>query len=158
MFNNNKKENLQPIEVRNSSNIIGKETCLEGTLSTVGNLRVEGKVIGGITSKAKVVLSNTAWVKGNIEAQNAEIGGEIEGVIKISGLLTLKPTAVIQGDIITNKLVFEEGAKFNGKCQMSAQVQEAAINAQNTLQKSHGSLLQETKQSQKSVIQDRKAY
>ena len=122
MFTNAKKMNKE--EVSNSSNIIGQGTSLEGSLDTTGNLRIEGKVIGKIATKAKLVLGNTAWIKGNIIAQNAEVGGEVQGTIEVTELLTLKPTAVVHGDIITSKLVFEEGAKFNGKCKMGKQAQE----------------------------------
>lgn len=118
MFSKNNSKEVQEAEINNSNNIIGKGTTLEGNVTTSGNIRIEGKLIGAITSKAKLVLGNTAWVKGNIIAQNAEIGGEVQGTIEVGGLLILKHTAIVQGDIITSKLVFEEGAKFNGKCKM----------------------------------------
>jgi cytoskeletal protein CcmA (bactofilin family) len=123
MFSSAKKE-ISREELSNSSNIIGKGTSLEGNLNTAGNLRVEGKIGGSIQTKAKVVLGETAVVEGNIIAQTAEISGEVQGTIKVSGLLTLKPTAVINGDITTSKLVFEEGAKFNGKCNMGNSLKE----------------------------------
>ncbi len=99
-------------------NIIGQGSHLEGTIVTAGNLRIEGNVTGGIQTKAKVVLSHTAHVDGNIVAQNAEIGGTVHGTIETAELLVLKSTAVVEGDIIANKLVFEEGAYFDGKCKM----------------------------------------
>lgn len=123
MFSNAKKEIAQE-ELSNSSNIIGKGTSLEGNLNTAGNIRVEGKVGGSIQTKAKLVLGETSVVEGNIVAQTAEVGGEVQGTIKVSGLLTLKPTAVVHGDIITSKLVFEEGARFNGKCNMGNLLKE----------------------------------
>lgn len=126
MFGSTNKEVVRE-ESSHSSNIIGKETSLEGDLHTSGNLRVEGKVVGSIQTKAKVVLGDTSVVKGDIIAQTAEIGGELHGTIKVSGLLTLKSTAVVTGDIITSKLVFEEGAKFNGTCNMGTPVKEVVI-------------------------------
>ncbi len=123
-----------------SSNIIGKETSLEGDLNTSGNLRVEGRVVGSIQTKAKVVLGDTSAVKGDIIAQTAEIGGAVHGTIKVSGLLTLKGTAVVNGDIITGKLVFEEGAKFNGTCNMGTPVKEVTMTQPTTVShKSNGS-------------------
>ena len=118
MFSNSTKD-PQP---SGAGNIIGKGTHLEGSITTIGNLRVEGKITGGINAKAKVVLSNSSFVKGNIIAQNAEIGGGVQGTVEALELLILKPTAVIHGDIIARKLVFEEGAKFNGKCTMGEAV------------------------------------
>ena len=52
---------------------------------------------------------------GNITAQNANIEGEVKGKIEISELLVLKAAAIINGDIVTGKLVVEPGAVFNGK-------------------------------------------
>ncbi|MGI2298768.1 bactofilin family protein [Candidatus Cardinium hertigii] len=114
MFNNKIKQ-TNPVTI---SNIIGQGSHLEGNIHTTGNLRIEGKVTGGIKAKAKVVLSHTAQIEGNIVAQNAEIGGEVKGSIEVIELLVLKSTAMVWGDIITSKLVFEEGACFDGKCKM----------------------------------------
>ena len=126
MFTNPKKE-TNAEEISNVNNSIGQGTTVEGNLTTIGNIRIEGKTIGGITTKAKVVLGHSAKVKGNIIAQNAEVGGEVEGVLEVSELLTLKSTAVVKGDIIANKLVFEEGAQFNGKCKMGKNVKEVSL-------------------------------
>ncbi len=140
MFSNAKKESAEEGS-NNSSNIIGKGTSLTGNLTTSGNLRVEGRVEGSIQTKTKVVLGNTSVVEGNIIAQNAEIGGEVKGTIRVSGLLTLKPTAMVNGDIITSKLVFEEGAKFNGKCNMGGAITEPkAAQLTNSLQSKHGKI------------------
>ncbi len=106
---------MNPVTI---SNIIGQGSHLEGNIHTTGNLRIEGKITGGIKTKAKVVLSHTAQIEGNIVAQNAEIGGEVKGTIEVLELLVLKSTAAVWGDIVASKLVFEEGACFDGKCKM----------------------------------------
>jgi cytoskeletal protein CcmA (bactofilin family) len=114
-------------EISNSSNVIGKGTVLEGNVETFGNIRIEGKVIGNIKSKSKVALGHSSHVEGNIIAQNADIEGEVKGKIEISEMLVLKATAVINGDIVTGKLVVEPGAVFNGSCKMGAAVKDIKI-------------------------------
>jgi cytoskeletal protein CcmA (bactofilin family) len=111
-------------EISNSSNTIGKGTVLEGNIETYGNIRIEGKVIGNVKSKSKVALGNSSNIQGNIIAQNADIEGEVKGKIEISELLVLKATAIINGDIVTGKLVVEPGAVFNGSCKMGAAVKD----------------------------------
>lgn len=111
-------------EISNSSNTIGKGTVLEGNIETYGNIRIEGKVIGNVKSKSKVALGNSSNIQGNIFAQNADIEGEVKGKIEISELLVLKATAIINGDIVTGKLVVEPGAVFNGSCKMGAAVKD----------------------------------
>jgi cytoskeletal protein CcmA (bactofilin family) len=114
-------------EISNSSNTIGKGTVLEGNIETYGNIRIEGKVIGNIKSKSKVALGNSSTVQGNITAQNADIEGDVKGKIEVSELLVLKATAIINGDIVTGKLVVEPGAVFNGSCKMGAAVRDLKI-------------------------------
>ena len=114
----NKQEKAHAKGDVDASNIIGKGTMVEGHIHTTGNMRIEGNVKGNITTKAKLVLGNTAHVEGGVEAQNCEIAGKLHGDSRIEALLTLKATAVVVGNILTGKLVLEEGAHFNGKCEM----------------------------------------
>jgi len=123
----NKEEKKVAEEISNSSNIIGKGTVMEGSLETFGNIRVEGKVIGNIKTKSKVALGQSSKCDGNILAQNAEVAGEVTGTVEVTELLLLKPTAVISGDIITNKLIVEAGATFNGGCKMGITIKEIKI-------------------------------
>ena len=124
------KDTKELAELRDSSNNIGKGTILEGDIQTFGNLRIEGKVIGNIKSKSKVVLSDTSTIDGNLLAQNAEVAGEVKGSVEVSEVLILKPSAVVHGDISTNKLVIESGASFNGSCKMGAVVKDITIEAE----------------------------
>ncbi|MGF1636174.1 MAG: polymer-forming cytoskeletal protein [Cyclobacteriaceae bacterium] len=132
----NKNEKMAPQDVRDSSNIIGKGTFLEGNIESFGNIRIEGKVTGNIKSKSKIALGQSSFVDGNIISQNAEIEGEVKGKIEITELLILKPTSIINGDIHTNKLIVESGATINGNCKMGNMVKEIKIGADNGQSKS----------------------
>jgi cytoskeletal protein CcmA (bactofilin family) len=122
-----KEEKRVAEELSNSSNTIGKGTYLEGNVETYGNIRIEGKVLGNIKSKSKVALGQGSLVTGNIMSQNADIEGEVKGKLEVAELLVLKATAVINGDIVTGKLVVEPGAVFNGSCRMGAAIKEIKI-------------------------------
>lgn len=116
MFNKNKAEEANAaLRVMNQ---LGQGTTLNGDLSTEGDIRVDGKVNGNVTSKAKAVVGATGVIDGNIFCQNAYIDGTVNGNIEVSELLILSKTAHVSGDIKIKKLVVEEGAKFNGKCSM----------------------------------------
>ena len=65
----------------------------------------------------------------------AEIGGEVQGTIKVSGLLTLKATAVVNGSITANKLVFEAGARFDGRCSMGNVPEDTKVTRHTTNKK-----------------------
>lgn len=106
-------------DITSSSTFISKGTVIQGNIETPGNFRIEGKLTGNLTSKAKVALGPVASVTGDIKAQNAEVDGTIDGNVDVAELLTLKATAVVTGNITTSKLVVEPGAVFNGKCTMT---------------------------------------
>lgn len=128
----NKQDQKVADELSNSSNIIGKGTILTGNLETYGNVRVEGKIVGDIKTKSKAAFGHSSQVDGSILAQNAEVAGHITGTVEISEVLVLKATAVIDGDIITNKLIVESGAVFNGSCKMGVKSKEIKIGLQET--------------------------
>ena len=119
MFSN-KEEETRMNEISNSSNTISKDTSIDGNVETTGNLRIEGKVKGNIRARSKVVLGNSGEVEGKVFAQTADVEGTINGSVQVEGLLTLKSTAHIKGDIKTGKLVMEAGAVFDGKCKMGS--------------------------------------
>ena len=120
-------------ELSHISNIIGQETVLEGSMGSTGNIRLEGKIYGNVTAKAKFVMGKEACIEGNVVARSGEIAGNIKGNIEISELLILKPSAVVNGDILANRLVVEPGATFNGSCKMGHLSKEIEI----SLPKSH---------------------
>jgi len=124
MLNKNQKE---VEEISNSSNNIGKGTIVNGSIETFGNIRVEGKVVGDIKTKSKAAFGHSSQVDGSVLAQNAEVAGHITGTIEVTEQLVLKATATIDGDIITNKLLVESGATFNGKCKMGVKSKEIKI-------------------------------
>jgi cytoskeletal protein CcmA (bactofilin family) len=113
------EEKKSVVDMVNSSNVISKETRIKGNIDAQGNIRIEGTVEGFITSKSKIVIGDSAVIKGNISSVEAEISGKVDGEVACSEILYLKKTAYISGNIITKKLVVENGAVFDGQCQMN---------------------------------------
>ncbi len=111
-----------------SINLVGTGTTIKGEISSKGDIRVDGKVIGQIRSEGKVVIGSTGVIEGDVFCKNADFSGNIKGKADISELLTLKASAVFMGDIITNKLSIEPGARFSGTCSMDKEaVQEKPL-------------------------------
>ena len=139
-----KTEKMATQDVRDSTNQIGKGTILEGNIESFGNIRIEGKVIGDIKSKSKIVFGQSSYVEGNVISQNAEIEGEVKGKVQISDVLIVKSTGIVSGDLITNKLIVESGATFNGGCKMGVTQKEIKI-GENGQPKTDSSQPQEAK-------------
>ncbi|MFD2200024.1 bactofilin family protein [Shivajiella indica] len=114
------EEKKSVVDMVNSSNVISKETRIKGDIDAQGNIRIEGTVEGLVKSKSKIVIGDSAVIKGNLSSVEAEISGKVDGEVCCSDILYLKKTAYITGNIITKKLVVENGAVFEGKCQMNS--------------------------------------
>jgi len=127
MFNNSSDKTKIVEKTTESTSNIGKGATITGDIETLGNIRVEGTVQGNITSKSKIAQGPSSFVEGKVLAQNAEIEGEIKGSVEVAELLILRPTATIDGDITTNKLIVESGASFNGTCKMGITIKEILI-------------------------------
>ena len=101
-----------------SLNTIGTGTTVKGDISSNGDLRIDGSIEGHLVSTSRIVIGAKASVVGNIHAANAIIEGKVTGNVEVSDVLSLKSTALIEGDIVMKKLVVETGAVFNGKSSM----------------------------------------
>ncbi len=104
--------------------MVAAGTVIEGSISSAKGIRVDGTVKGSITSKGKVVVGKSGIVEGAITCPNADIEGELKSTITVEGLLQLKSTSVLLGDIQTGKLAIEPGATFTGNCKMGAVVKD----------------------------------
>lgn len=102
----------------NVLNTISRGTVIEGKISAAGDIRVEGKVVGTVTCKAKLVVGKDGSVEGFVDASNAIVAGKVEGTVVCRGLLQLEKTATVKGDIYTQRLVVQDGANFSGNCSM----------------------------------------
>ena len=101
-----------------SINLLSSGTMVKGEIKVNGDFRIDGTFEGSIECKGKVVVGPTGSVDGEILCQNADFSGKVKATVKVAELLTLKETANFAGDITTNKLAIEPGAKFSGNCIM----------------------------------------
>lgn len=126
MFNNKRNDVMAKNNELNSPsiNLIGAGTVINGEVKSNGDIRIDGTVTGSVNSKGKVVIGSTGLVEGEVVCQNADVSGSVKGNVTVTELLSLKTTANLTGDIITNKLAIEPGANFSGSCSMGAVVKD----------------------------------
>ena len=103
---------------QNSHNTITNGTEITGDIDSNGDIRLDGVLKGNLITKGKLVIGSTGRVVGTVNCKNSDIFGIVEGKMFVGELLSLKATANIKGDIVTNKLAIEPGCKFSGTCSM----------------------------------------
>jgi cytoskeletal protein CcmA (bactofilin family) len=123
MFKGN-KSNEQPNEMSNKLNRFVEGTQITGDITSEGNIRIDGELKGNLTTTGKLVIGKNGKVEGNIICSNADIEGAIIGTIKVDGLLVIKNTANLTGDISTHKIKIDEEAVFNGTVNMNPETHQ----------------------------------
>ncbi|MCD6178802.1 MAG: polymer-forming cytoskeletal protein [Bacteroidales bacterium] len=103
----------------NAVTTISMGTIVKGDITSEGDFRIVGKLIGSIRSTGKVVIGQSGIVEGDIFCQNADFAGTIKGNVEVEKLLFLKTTVNLNGNIKTGKLSIESGALFSGQCTMN---------------------------------------
>ena len=105
-------------------NIISPSTRIKGDFSSNGDIRVDGYLEGNIQTTGKVVVGKEGQIIGNLNCSSAYFEGSFKGEMKIENTLTLKASAKIEGDVVTEKLMVEPGAIFNVSCIMKSTVKD----------------------------------
>ena len=132
MFNSKNKTNMQQPTTGNGTTLIGTGTTLKGDISRNSDLRIDGTIIGNISSSAKIVIGSSGIVEGDISGNQADIVGKVSGNIRAKELLQLRGECVVTGNLYAGKLQIEPSATFNGQCHMGANIVEMNGNDQQT--------------------------
>ena len=117
-FNLTKNTDMQQSRESNKIDIIEKTTNIIGDITSQADFRIDGNVEGTITTSGKVVVGEEGLVSGNITCVNSDIAGRVKGSLDVSGVLSLKSSAKIEGQVIAGKLAIEAGANVDATISM----------------------------------------
>ena len=84
MFNSKTKSG-ETITGGNGTTIIGAGTIINGDITSNGDIRIDGTIIGNLSSKAKVLIGQDGVVEGDINGQQADIMGKVTGMLNGTG-------------------------------------------------------------------------
>ena len=99
---------------------LDKGSHLKGELSFEETFRIDGKFEGRIPSGSELILGDSAEVDAEIHVERLSINGSLKGTVRASERIEIHPRARVTADLQTPVLRIEEGAFFQGSCDMSA--------------------------------------
>lgn len=106
---------------------IGKSVVIKGELSGSEDLYVDGLVEGSIALKNhSLTIGPNGQVKASIEAKGIIVQGKLEGNVQATDNVDLRKSAVVAGDIVTQRISIEEGAYLKGKVDIQGKAEKAA--------------------------------
>jgi cytoskeletal protein CcmA (bactofilin family) len=96
--------------------IIASEETLSGSITSKHNILIQGGFKGPITSKGLVKIDEGAKVIGDIEANDVQVLGVVEGNITIRNMLDLGPLGEIKGRFRTKMMWAPQGFVLKEGC------------------------------------------
>ena len=109
---------------------IGKSVVIKGELSGSEDLYVDGNVEGNIELRNhSLTVGPNGNVKANVSAKSVVIQGKLDGSVNASDRVELRKSAVVNGDVTTQRIAIEEGAFLKGKIDIQKETGKAAAPA-----------------------------
>jgi len=92
---------------------------LKGEIMSCGTLTVEGEVDAKVRAR-QIIVATGGIVVGKADVVQAEIAGRFEGILNVTGKLTIRRTGVFSGQVTYGQLEIEPGGELRGKVDVDA--------------------------------------
>jgi cytoskeletal protein CcmA (bactofilin family) len=94
---------------------IGKSVVIKGEVSCGEDLYIDGQVEGTVDPKGnRLTIGPNGRAKANVNAGVVVVEGKLEGNIQASDRVDLKQSAIVVGDVVTQRISIDEGASIKG--------------------------------------------
>lgn len=97
---------------------LGEGTEFKGVLTFEGTVRIDGVLEGEVITKDMLIIGEKASLQADISAGTVVAKGKLCGNIVATKKIELRSNSVVVGNIKTPVLFIEEGAVFDGRCEM----------------------------------------
>jgi len=107
------------------SGFIDKETEIIGDIKFKENFRIDGIFKGKILSGGGLIIGESGEVEADIDVITIAINGRMKGSIKAKEKIEIFSKGRVVGSVTSPKLIIEDGAFFQGSCQMEMKALES---------------------------------
>ena len=93
---------------------IGKDTLLEGKITTREDICIQGRLHGTVESAASVLVPAGGEVEADIVARSVAIHGRVSGNVEAAETAEIGESGTLIGGIVASTVVVKAGATFEG--------------------------------------------
>jgi cytoskeletal protein CcmA (bactofilin family) len=97
---------------------LDRGSSFKGELEFEDTMRIDGRFNGRIVSKNELIVGDSAHIEGDLHVGRIAISGTVLGKIVADQRVEIHRNGKVYSDIETPALIIEEGAVFQGNCQM----------------------------------------
>ncbi len=98
--------------------VVGRGISVQGTVQDAERLVVEGTVEASMIHATELAISPGGIFKGEIEVEDAEIAGTIDGTLTARGSLIVRASGKMLGTARCRRLQVEDGGQITGHIEM----------------------------------------
>ena len=98
-----------------------------GELRFQNTFRIDGKLKGKVVSDHTLIVGESGQVDAEIDCAVVSIKGMVSGRVHAHQRIELLSGARVQATLVSPRLVIEEGAVFQGQCDMGAAAAKGAV-------------------------------
>ena len=106
--------------------VVGRGISVQGMVQDAERLVVEGTVEASMIHATELSVSPGGVFRGEVEVEDAEIAGTVDGTLTARGNLIVRATGVVLGTARCRRLQVEDGGQITGRIEM---LTEAAARA-----------------------------
>jgi cytoskeletal protein CcmA (bactofilin family) len=106
---------------------LDRGSSFKGEMEFEDTMRIDGKFNGKIVSKNELIVGESAHIEGDLHVGRVAISGTVIGKIVAEQRVEIHRNGKVYSDIETPALVIEEGAIFQGNCQMGEQQRKGNV-------------------------------
>ena len=106
------------INFQNVHTMVGPDAIIQGPIRLKEGIIIYGKVYGDVSTNGPIRIVQNGLVQGSIQGSDIRVGGTVIGDVTADGQVILGKNCVLKGDISYRKLLIEDGAQFEGKCDL----------------------------------------
>ncbi len=104
------------VDERRVSAWIGTALTVQGKIISTQDLTIDGRVEGTIElGNHGLTIGTGADIKADLVAQTITISGTVTGNVTASGIVDLRATGSVEGDIVAPRLIMADGAVIRGR-------------------------------------------
>jgi cytoskeletal protein CcmA (bactofilin family) len=94
--------------------VIGRGTCIEGTIRVSGRVQVDGQIDGTLLAEGPVSVGPSGSIIGEVAAHELAVGGRVEGKVNVREHLHVAPNGVCRGEVRYGSLQVDRGGVLDG--------------------------------------------
>lgn len=98
--------------------VVGRGISVQGTVQDAERLVVEGTVEATMIHATELAISHGGVFKGEVEVEDAEIAGTIDGTLTARASLVVRETGRVLGTARCKRLQVEDGGQITGQMEM----------------------------------------